>query len=98
MSAPKFTVAICGGGVAGLATAVSIAHFSPTKDIKVDVYEAKDALAEIGAGVSIWPRPWAVLKAFGLQDDFKKICQNPNISSEPCKALAKIMIPLLIAI
>ena len=95
MSAPKFTVAICGGGIAGLATAVSIAHFSPTKDIKVVIYEAKEALAEIGAGVGIWPRPWAILKAFGLQDDLKKLCQNPNISPEPCNTLFRVVIPLL---
>lgn len=86
MSKPKFTVAICGGGIAGLATALSISHFSPTKDIKIDIYEAAEALTEVGAGVGMWKRPWGVLKSLKLQDDLMKICQSQNTSNEPSES------------
>lgn len=83
MSTSKFTVAICGGGIAGLTTAISISRHCLKKDIKIDVYEAAQALTPTGAGVTFWRRPWGVMKALDLQDDLMKICQSHDTSNEP---------------
>lgn len=83
MTTPKFTVAIVGGGVAGLTTAISISRFNPNKDINIDIYEGAHAFTDIGAGVGLWLRPWNVMKKLGLTDDLSKICKAPSISYEP---------------
>ena len=45
-------IAICGGGLGGLALAVGLLRHS---HVKVHIYEAAHAFAEIGAGVSFGP-------------------------------------------
>ncbi|THG99814.1 hypothetical protein EW026_g2629 [Hermanssonia centrifuga] len=46
----KIKVAICGGGVGGLTLAVALSH-SP--NVEVDVYEAAQEFAEVGAGIEV---------------------------------------------
>ncbi|KAL5499134.1 hypothetical protein ACEPAH_1652 [Sanghuangporus vaninii] len=79
----KFTVAICGGGVAGLSHALSIAHFSAErKDIAVDLYEAAPSFTEVGAGIVMYKRPWKVMKALGLESDLRKLVVIPTSDDE----------------
>jgi salicylate hydroxylase len=61
-TSPKpFTVAIIGGGIAGLSLTVGLLHHN----IPVTLYEAAPAFAEIGAGVSFGPN---ALRAMALID------------------------------
>ncbi|KAJ3724835.1 FAD/NAD-P-binding domain-containing protein [Lentinula raphanica] len=78
MSAPKFRVAICGGGISGLCLAVAL---SRCPSIQVDVYEATDRFKEIGAGVMIWARTWRILEKLGLGPTFSKIAHAPPSGS-----------------
>ena len=85
MTTPKFTVAIIGGGIAGLSTAIALSRLNQNKDIKIDIYEGAHAFTEIGAGVGIWKRPWDILKKLGLAEDLAKISRGQTISFEPRK-------------
>ncbi|KAA8645188.1 FAD-dependent oxidoreductase [Aspergillus tanneri] len=55
----KFRVAVCGGGISGLALA---AFLSKAEDIAVDVFEVKSEVRTIGAGIAIWQCYWDLLK------------------------------------
>ncbi|KAI0923676.1 hypothetical protein AcW1_006568 [Taiwanofungus camphoratus] len=67
---PKFTVAICGGGVGGLACAVALSRY---EDIQIDIYEAAEKFAEIGAGIGMWPRTWKIMRKLGIDTDLAKV-------------------------
>ncbi|KAH8111730.1 FAD/NAD-binding domain-containing protein [Phellopilus nigrolimitatus] len=84
MSTPKFTVAICGGGIGGLTAAIALARFSSEKkDIRIDIYEAAREFTEIGAGVVMFLRPWGVMKTLGLEQELAKISEVPIIENKP---------------
>ena len=40
--------------------------------LEINIYEAAHELAEIGAGVGIWPRVWEILHHLGLEEDLRK--------------------------
>ena len=83
MSAPKFTVAIIGGGIAGITAAISISRFCSQGDIRIDVYESAQAFTEIGAGLALFRRPWYAMKRLGLGEDLAKICRAAEVTDEP---------------
>jgi salicylate hydroxylase len=58
------SIAIVGGGLAGLAAAAALAKFGMT----AEVFEAAPELGEIGAGVNVSPQAIRVLRAIGLGD------------------------------
>ena len=65
---------VSGGGIAGVLTSVSIAHFCKGRDdIKIDIYEQGSKFSEIGAGVGFWLRPWKVMKEFGMEESLAKL-------------------------
>ncbi|KAI0729300.1 hypothetical protein BC629DRAFT_1601528 [Irpex lacteus] len=66
----KFTVAIVGGGIGGLAFAVALAKTGA--DVDVDIYESAAKFSEIGAGIGMWPRVWNTLVGLGLEEDLKR--------------------------
>ncbi|CCM00599.1 uncharacterized protein FIBRA_02635 [Fibroporia radiculosa] len=70
----KFTVAICGGGIGGLACAVALARYG---DIQVDIYEAASQFAEIGAGIGMWPRTWKIMQKLGLERELAQVAIVP---------------------
>ena len=81
-----------GGGIAGLASAISICKFSEgRKDIKVDLYESTKSFTEIGAGIALWLRPWRALRELGLADDLTKLLEKP-ISELPPSMNVYIML------
>ncbi|EIW82794.1 salicylate hydroxylase [Coniophora puteana RWD-64-598 SS2] len=84
MSPPKFRVAIVGGGVGGITLAVALSKYP---DIAVDIYERASQFAEVGAGVSCWPRPFKVLKKLGLGDALLKKTPVPYIEDEYVNAM-----------
>ncbi|KAG6886843.1 hypothetical protein C0992_002060 [Termitomyces sp. T32_za158] len=67
---PRFRVAISGGGIGGLALAAFICFHS--SDIAVDIYETKEEISSIGAGIAIWKRTWQTLQDIGLEEEVKK--------------------------
>jgi salicylate hydroxylase len=67
------TIAIVGGGLAGLATAHALAAFG----MAAEVFEAAPQLGEIGAGVNTSPNANKALQAIGLGD---KIAAVANAS------------------
>ncbi|TFK94532.1 FAD/NAD(P)-binding domain-containing protein [Polyporus arcularius HHB13444] len=54
VSTTKFRVAIVGAGLGGLLLALFLQKYST--DIDVDIYESAAKLAELGAGIGVWPR------------------------------------------
>ncbi|GLB41440.1 putative salicylate hydroxylase [Lyophyllum shimeji] len=65
-SGVRFRVVICGAGIGGLTAAVALSAY---RDIDVEVYEAATELAEVGAGIGIFPRAWEVIRRLGLEDE-----------------------------
>ena len=58
-----------GGGIAGLTLAVTLGRYEQTNSpIQVDLYESGPEITTAGAGISVWPRTWAVMRALGLYD------------------------------
>lgn len=68
-SGTRFRVAICGAGIGGLTTAVTLSRFP---DIEVEIFEGAQQLAELGAGIGLFPRPWEIVKKLGLEEDLLK--------------------------
>lgn len=70
-----FTVAIVGGGIGGLALAISCVR----RGIKVQVYEQAHAFAEIGAGVSFGPNALRALSKIdpALEEGYQR-CATEN--------------------
>ena len=56
-----FTIAICGGGIAGLALAIGLLR----RNVPIHIYESSHAFAEVGAGVAFGPNG---LRAMSLID------------------------------
>jgi salicylate hydroxylase len=56
------SIAIVGGGLAGLATAVALSRFG----IAAEVFEQSPRLGEIGAGINVSPQAIKALRAIGL--------------------------------
>ena len=70
------SIAIIGGGLAGLATA----HALGAQGIKATVYEAAPALGEIGAAVGTSPQANKALAAMGLGDQIAAVANiSPGI-------------------
>ena len=67
----KLNVLIVGGGIGGLAAAVSLQRAG----FRVTVFEQAPALAEVGAGISISPNGALAIKALGLSTEFHKIAR-----------------------
>lgn len=72
-SQPTFNVAIIGGGIGGLTTAISIHHFytslprtSDIPKISITVYEQAVAYKEIGAGVGLGYNAAKLLYRLGI--------------------------------
>ncbi|EIW81187.1 FAD/NAD(P)-binding domain-containing protein [Coniophora puteana RWD-64-598 SS2] len=78
---PKFRVAICGAGIGGLFLATVIAKFS--SNIKIDVYEAHDAVTTAGAGISFRPRTMRIAKELGIYDDVVAVSTFPPERDTP---------------
>ncbi|RDB27667.1 Salicylate hydroxylase [Hypsizygus marmoreus] len=69
---PKFRVAICGAGIGGLTAAVALSDFP---DIEIEIYEGAAQLAEVGAGIGLFPRPWEIIRRLGLEEELLKLCE-----------------------
>ena len=71
------TIAIVGGGLAGLAAA----HALRTFGMQAEVFEAAPALGEIGAAVNVSPQAFKALQAIDLGDKVAAIgTASPGMS------------------
>ena len=57
--------------MSGLVFAISLRKLAP--DVAFDIYEAASELGEIGAGIGVQPRAWAVMQGIGLEDALLKL-------------------------
>ncbi|KAF7292565.1 hypothetical protein MIND_01153800 [Mycena indigotica] len=67
----RLSVAISGGGIAGLTLALALSEYP---EIEVHIFEAAHSLAEVGAGVAVFPRPWSILRRLGVDEELIKTC------------------------
>ena len=67
-------IAILGGGVAGIASAIAFR----LKGFDVTVYERRDADTNIGAGIVVWPNAAFVLEQFGILGDIAAVSGRPR--------------------
>lgn len=67
------TIAVVGGGIGGLAAALSLLHAG----FDVHVYEQASALGEIGAGIQISPNASRVLHRLGLAEELARTGVKP---------------------
>lgn len=71
----KDQIIIVGGGIGGLATAISLAQKT---NYRIRVLESSLTLKEVGAGIQITPNASRVLCGWGLREEFEKIATVPN--------------------
>lgn len=76
-SPAEFKLAIIGGGIGGLTTALSIAKQNPSLN-HITVYEQAPAYKEIGAGVGIGVNAGRILKKLGVWDAANAISGERN--------------------
>ena len=73
-----------GGGIGGLTAALAFSRLSSArKDIHVDLYESVGAFTEIGAGVGLFRRPWAIMNALGIDGELRKLDNIPKEGDPP---------------
>jgi salicylate hydroxylase len=56
-----------------------IAKMDKQKKIELDIYEAAEELAEIGAGINLWPRAVEMLTEINLEADILKLYEGANV-------------------
>ncbi|KAK7693984.1 hypothetical protein QCA50_003559 [Cerrena zonata] len=72
-------IAICGGGIGGLALALILKRFAGAKPLAVDLYEAESDFTEIGAGITLWDRPRSIFYELGLEDELKPLIRDGGL-------------------
>lgn len=74
-------VAIVGGGIGGLATAVALAR----RNIRATIYEQAASLGEVGAGVFIYPNSLRQLERMGLGEALATVGAKVGNKSRYCR-------------
>ena len=72
-SGTHFRIAIVGGGIGGLFTALCIHHHVQNSRVQIDVYEQAAQYREIGAGVGIGPNAAKLFHEIGIGHQLNKI-------------------------
>lgn len=77
-----FSIAIVGGGIAGLFAALCIQHHlskSPSnRQLQIQVYEQAAEYKEIGAGIGVGPNAVRLFAELGLFDRLNALSSNTN--------------------
>ncbi|PCH41806.1 FAD/NAD(P)-binding domain-containing protein [Wolfiporia cocos MD-104 SS10] len=75
---PKFRIAICGGGIGGLALAAVLArHEREDSPIEVNLYEGRPEITTFGAGITVWQRTWRVMQLLGIDGQLAEASVRP---------------------
>lgn len=86
-SPPTFQIAIIGGGIGGLTTALSLAthnndpnnlNLNHKQNLTITVYEQAPAYKEIGAGIGIGVNAGRILRKLGVYDQVNAISGERN--------------------
>ena len=70
----RLKVAIAGGGIGGLAAALSLSH----SGADVTLFEKTSAFTEIGAGIQLGPNVTRILQGWGLLDAIRQAAAAPD--------------------
>src|SRR5215469_7628852 len=73
MKNKELSIAIIGGGIGGLAAALSLVRAG----LDVHVYERAKKLSEVGAGIQVSPNASCILHGFGLADALANMGVKP---------------------
>lgn len=73
-----FIIAIIGGGIGGLCTALSLHHQCKEQNVEIHVYEQAAQYREIGAGVAIGINAAKLLHRMGVGDAANEIAGRRN--------------------
>ncbi|RDX42130.1 FAD/NAD-P-binding domain-containing protein [Lentinus brumalis] len=85
-----------GGGIAGLALAIALNRYTPPESpLQVDIYEGDPELRTVGAGITVWPRTWAVMRHLGVRDDLSRV--TVQTSSQTPGSQADDLCPAFVA-
>lgn len=72
-------ITIIGAGMAGLSSAIALAHRN--RDYQIQVLESNASLSELGAGLQLFPNSTRVLHEWGLGPALQKVaCQSSRLS------------------
>ncbi|GJE95301.1 FAD/NAD(P)-binding domain-containing protein [Phanerochaete sordida] len=71
----KIRVAIVGGGIVGLAFAISLSK-AGAHAVEVDIYESASAFGQVGAGMGFWPRIWESMRTLGLEEELRPLASS----------------------
>lgn len=66
-------VAILGGGVAGVSSAIALKQ----KGFDVSIYERRQSASNIGAGIVLWPNATYVLQQLGVLSEIEAVSGHP---------------------
>ena len=70
-------IAIIGGGIGGLTTAIALRQFG----FEPEVFEQAPALLDVGAAIAIWPNAMRVLESLGLS---QRVLEKAGVMKEVC--------------
>lgn len=58
--------------------AVAITRLNLADKIQVDIYEAAAKLTQVGAGITLWPRGWEIIRDLDLEDGLAEHVSPPQ--------------------
>ena len=60
----------------------------PEKDgispVQIDLYEAGPEITTVGAGISVWPRTWEIMRELGLYEDLAAQSVRTGAGTKDC--------------
>ncbi|KAF8180860.1 salicylate hydroxylase [Pholiota molesta] len=79
----KVRVAIIGAGIGGLTLSAALGALQrgSESNVEVDLYESASVISEIGAGITLWPRVWKIMKAIDLGEKLERFLPRPPDNS-----------------
>ncbi|KJA15321.1 hypothetical protein HYPSUDRAFT_80542 [Hypholoma sublateritium FD-334 SS-4] len=73
----EIRVAIIGAGIGGLTLSAALSALSNEDKLDIHIYESTSVISEVGAGITLWPRVWEMIKAIDLEDSLLQFVSRP---------------------